>query len=333
MDSKVMQRPPTSWKNATSWRRSPRDRSGITPAEVVVVLVLLALFVLVMLLVLPRQRENARLAGCRRNLMQIGVAISLYDRMEGALPTVPPLGTGVAGRGPLRTLLEALELPDFSGLSQGTTPKPIPGSVPGERPVPGFVCPSDPNATSRLHPAPISYRATTGDLPEGVNGGFAPGRRVRLSEIEAGDGLSFTAAFAERLVGNARDGEMSPVNYAVVPPPLSEGGCGALSASSYHGDAGALWLEASWRSTLYNHTMTPNSATSCVTSDGRSAHMVASSGHIPGVNVLMFDGSVRTVKPSISLEVWKAMATTHSSPTPERQAPRPNEPIRADSAP
>jgi len=328
-----MQRPPTSWKNAASWQRSPTDRSGITHADVVVVLVILALFVLVMLLVLPRQRENARLTGCRRNLMQIGVAISLYDRTQGALPTVPPLESGAAGPGPLRTLLEALELPDFSGLSRATTPKPIPGSAPGERLVPGFVCPSDPNATSRLHPAPISYRATTGDLPGGVNGGFAPGRRVRLSEIEAGDGLSFTAAFAERMVGNARDGEMSPVNYAVVQPPLSEGGCGATSASSYHGDAGASWFEASWRSTLYNHTMTPNSATSCVASDGRSAHMGASSGHIAGVNVLMFNGSVRTVNPSISLEVWKVMATTHGSPTSERETPGPNEPLRAESAP
>jgi prepilin-type processing-associated H-X9-DG protein len=41
--------------------------------------------------------------------------------------------------------------------------------------------------------------------------------------------------------------------------------------------------------------------------------MGASSGHVRGVNVLLFDGSVRTVTPGIDLAVWKSLATTQSA--------------------
>jgi hypothetical protein len=41
--------------------------------------------------------------------------------------------------------------------------------------------------------------------------------------------------------------------------------------------------------------------------------MGAASGHVQGVNVLNFDGSVRTVRPTIALPVWKALATIQST--------------------
>ncbi len=48
---------------------------------------------------------------------------------------------------PLRTLLEALSLPDFTDLTSSKgAPKRQPGEVPGETTVTGFVCQSDPAA-------------------------------------------------------------------------------------------------------------------------------------------------------------------------------------------
>lgn len=312
----------------------PRGRRrGVTPAEVLVVIGVVGVVVLILLLVLPRQRETARKATCQRNLMQIGVALVLYEGSEGRLPVVPvPGATPPPQGGPLKSLLESLVLPDLTGLTDPRTrPRPRPGAVPGERPVPGFVCPSDPGVFStRVLRAPVSYRATTGDDPQGTNGGFAPGRSLRLSTIEEGDGLGFTAAFSERLVGRGQSQGGSPhvADYRVVRGPLSATGCPATDPTPPHADAGYSWAEASWRSTLYNHTLPPNGGPSCVTRDGRSARMGASGGHVGGVNVLLFDGHVRVVTAGVARPVWEALATTRTPGPPPTTLPEPGKETR-----
>ena len=45
--------------------------------------------------------------------------------------------------------------------------------------------------------------------------------------------------------------------------------------------------------------------------------MGASSSHAEGVNVLIFDGSVRTIRPTMTLPLWKALATTHTVTSPD----------------
>ena len=277
-------------------------------------MVVAILFLLLMgaLMTLPRQRENARLANCRLNLMQIGVGLGMYDRFEGYLPTVPRLGLNASAsdQSTLRALLETLSLPDLTSLSDpATPPKPIPNSAPGEIFLKGFVCPTDPYGTRDSKRAAVSYRATAGDDPSGTNGAFAPGRRLKISEVEDADGKSVTAAFSERLIGNSKP-DASKVNYAVSPGPITPQGCPEAETAQWRGDAGDSWREASWRSTLYNHSLTPNAALSCIAEDQLSAMIGASSAHSVGVNVLMLDGSVRTVTLTIDPKIWQAMATT-----------------------
>ena len=74
------------------------------------------------------------------------------------------------------------------------------------------------------------------------------------------------------------------------------------------GDAGSSWLKSDWRSTLYNHALTPNAPVGCVADDGHSAFMGASSGHVSGVNVLFCDGRVRTYTPRIDPKLWREWA-------------------------
>jgi hypothetical protein len=269
---------------------------------------------------LPRGRETARLAACEKNLMQIGIALAVYDQAVGHLPLVPALGGGGTDRrdGPLVTLLEGLGLVDFAELTDAKHPPPKqPGLLPSERPIPGFVCPSDLNAQGDRFPAPISYRATTGDTPDGQGGAFAPGRRVALAEIEAGDGLSFTAAFAERLVGDHQTGTPSTANYALVPGPLGGDACPPAAPPAWRGDAGSSWIAADWRSTLYNHALLPNATPSCLAEDGRAAFLGGSSGHVNRVHVLACDGGVRGFTPRVDPKIWRGWATTH---TPEGDA-------------
>ena len=294
-----------------------RSRRGVSLVEVLVVVFIVGVFVLIALFALPRQRESARLNDCRRNLMQIGVALALYDKSKGYLPSVPPLDTETSRNvdSPLKALLTTLALPDFSHLDDSPNRKKDPPSpVPSTGLIPGFYCQSDPYVLTEPILASISYRATTGDQPAGVNGAFAPGTTTRMSDIENGDGRGYTAAFAERLVGNKRPDDRAPVNYLICGPVI-DSRCPEEVDPKWFGDAGSSWSEIGWRSTLYNHTMTPNGSPSCIARDSRTALIGASSGHLQGVNVLMFDGSVRTVSPGIESRVWKAMATT-ATPEP-----------------
>src|SRR3954454_15378915 len=100
-----------------------RRRRGFNLVEGIIVVAILSFFVLVMLAMLPRRREVARRAGCQNNLMQIGVALVLYDRAAGQVPTVTPLGDDAGkGTGPLRALLELLGLSDLKGIDDETRP-------------------------------------------------------------------------------------------------------------------------------------------------------------------------------------------------------------------
>jgi hypothetical protein len=304
--------------------RAPRVlRHGLSAIEVVVVLAIVIVFALCVAVTLPRRRETARMLLCQRNLMQIGIALGLYDQDQGVLPAVPELGAtaAVSAEGPLKALLGELGLADLRALADTRGRPPKQANLPqGERRVPGFLCASDPNALAQFFAAPVSYRATTGDLSDGRNGAFAPGRRVSIRQVEAADGASYTAAFAERLVGDNQSQHPALSNYALAPGPLAGARCPPVGITAWRGNAGASWTASTWQSTLYTHALTPGASPSCIAADRRSALMGASSGHPDGVNVLVFDGSVRTFTSAVDAKIWRAWATV---PETARGAPEP----------
>jgi len=251
------------------------------------------------------------------------MALALYDQIQNQLPAIGQPGAldgpGVAPEasanpGPLRVLLESLALADFTELIDAKkAPQPRPAEVPGETAVPGFVCQSDPRALAGRFLAPVSYRAATGDSPDGNNGPFAPGRSLALSVIEAADGLSYTAGFAERLTGDRSNGFASLTAYQLVSDRISPAGCPpAVDASVWRGDAGSSWRVGDYRSTLYNHALIPGGQPSCIARDGQTAFMGASSGHTRGVNMLLLDGSVTLVVPTINPKIWREFASVGS---------------------
>ena len=279
--------------------------------EVIVIAGIIAFAGILVLMALPRGREASRMAGCQKNLMHIGVGLQMYHQAHRRYPTVPALD-GPGGPGPVEAMLDALVIPDFLDLQDPDNP-PKPGRRPpkGAR-VPGLVCPSDSNAMAGVFPSSISYRANTGDDPKGSEGPFEPGRVMTSAQVEAADGLGFTAAFAERLVGDGRGLRRAAWNYAATPGAVGESGCPDAPPDRWRGDAGSDWAEASWRSTLYAHILPPNGFPSCLSDDGRTARMGASSGHVDRVNVLLMDGSLRGVTPSIDPKVWRALGTVGS---------------------
>ena len=133
---------------------------------------------------------------------------------------------------------------------------------------------------------------------------------VRLQDVEAADGTSFTAGFSERFVGDHQTNHPAPCDYQVVQGPLKGSGCPVNDdTDGWRGDAGASWSWSDYRHTLYNHALPPCSRRSCVALDGKTAFMGASSGHVRGVNLLLLDGSVNLVTRDVDLNVWKAFAT------------------------
>lgn len=303
-----------------SSRRAPAP-AGFTPADVIVALAVVAVVFLFVLMALPRTRESARLAACQRNLAQIGQAMLSYQGKAGSLPPVGvlvPVDRPIedAPQSPHAAMLRELGVADFLGVDAlKQDAPPASGPVPVGGPVPGFVCPSD-AAAFGLFAAPVNYRASVGADLEGTDGPFAPGRRTTMHEVERRDGVAFTAAFAERLKGDGRDGR-SLVNYALVTS-IDED----PAADAWRGDAGSTWLHADYRHTLYTHFEAPGTPVSKLGRDGRSSNMGASSAHVSGVNVLMLDGSARIVAPTIDLAVWRAMGTVGPEST---DAPRTQE--------
>lgn len=300
---------------------SARERTGrggrFSMADAIVTALIGAVLLLFVLIALPRGREHARSATCQRNLARIGNALVVFDQIQGKLPVAGiPRGldqpASLDPPAPLRTVINVLKLPDFASFDdRANPPKPQPDRVPGERPMPDLICPSDRLATSAIHPAPTSYRACAGDDPAGRNGVFALGREISLARIQEADGLGYKVAFAERLVGDGQS-RPSPVNYRVVArlPATPE----ETEKAPARGDAGGRWTIADYRYTLYNHALAPGAGPSLVAADGRSALMGASSGHERGLHLLFCDGHVDLIRPTIDTTVWKRLARVELEP-------------------
>lgn len=287
-----------------------RGRGGFGLGEVIVVLVIVMIVGLLLISAMPRQREAARMAACRKNLGEIGIALAHANKVQGHLPPVPPLGPDAPPpmSGPLALMMQTLGLPSFAGLvDPERLPANRPGAPTGPIRIPGFVCPSD-GAGGLETTDKVSYRGTTGSTVDGNGGIFAPGREpLSLANVEAADGLGYTAAFSERLLGSGQD-TAGLRNYAVVPGPVEPEGSSPLPPDAWRGDAGSSWMVANWPSTLYSHALPPNGSPSIVADDGLTARMGASSGHVEGVNVLRCDLSVTTVTTRVAPKVWKALA-------------------------
>ena len=284
------------------------DRSGVGPAEVLVILAIVVVVMLLVLMALPRQREVGRTVGCRRNLMQIGKALAIYDTVADRLPVVDAESGRPSGPSPFVRMMLVLGRPDFSDVDDPRKSQPgRPLDEVVERTIPGLLCGSDPATARSAFPAPVSYRAVTGSRPDGSDGPFALGRPLRLSDIQSAAGAGYTAAFTERLIGDGRDGPLDRRRYAVVQGEVDALGCVSASGTG-RGNAGSSWLPASWTDTLITFTTRPGTVPSCVSTSERTAAMAASSGHVEGTHVLMCDGSVRQYTDRVNPEIWAELA-------------------------
>ncbi len=208
-----------------------------------------------------------------------------------------------------------------------------------------FLCPSDGAPPSVTLPdgvstyGPTNYHFCTGDGQPGsgrvgdagnpnnaavaADGAFILGPPQSMATIT--DGSSNTAAASEQLIGPAsggvtttagptppQDARRGAVYVASSPlPDDPTAGCNGMIAG-WRLDKGYGWWDGDYRSSLYNHYLTPNSKIyDCWQSSPphNPAIKAARGNHPGGVNVLCCDGHVQFVKDSVSLPTWRALST------------------------
>ena len=206
----------------------------------------------------------------------------------------------------------------------------------GQVPVGTFLCPSDWRALPST-PGPSSYRFNVGMLwPPSAPGGqdylyrtgaFRLGPHSRPQDFT--DGLSNTVGLSERLLGSQVGSPNQPdrtrdfwyVGVAGLVTPSSADEvleyCSGLQGKplEYDSDLGRSWDESSWIAGWYNHVAPPNSPIMDCSLDSKGdsqlvyTALTARSAHSGGVNAMMMDGSVRSIKSGLSRAVWRSLGT------------------------
>lgn len=332
-------------------------RSGFTLVELLVSLAIVSLVVALLLPAAQQAREASRRVTCSSHLRQLILAAeqyqTVYARYPGRTPIMP--GTPPASHAlnlhhvsPQASLLpfldqqalyEQIQMAEWGGGALDEPPTSPNNAELLEEPVAVFQCPSDRvsggglsyrgcagTSTTYVRPSPPAPDALWGqpDVPRlGVFGLFPQ------SPAQVRDGLSNTAFFSERVVGDGdsqsydswRDVLRVPeFGTTWISPNMLATACAqATESSSPSGEpprsfAGWTWLLSGKIHTLYNHVLPPNSSIPDCGSDGSGLDVVpaaigARSMHPEGVNVAYGDGSVRFASETVDLDVWRAVSS------------------------
>ncbi len=208
-----------------------------------------------------------------------------------------------------------------------------------------FLCPSDKgepvsSAYGVQNMGPTNYVAchgtgTTGGgygSPVNADGIFVTQTGYKFTDIA--DGSSNTVAFSESILGDGAEATMTQpgdertaykyTGYSGTLP--SDTNC-AGTPTNWNGynRRGFMWASGEVRCVSYNHYYAPNSKSfDCVANDPTAANFTylgvgyraARSRHTGGVNCLLGDGSVRFVRDSVDLAVWRGASTRAGGEVP-----------------
>jgi prepilin-type N-terminal cleavage/methylation domain-containing protein len=308
-----------------------RRRRGFTLIELLVVIAIIAILIALLLPAVQQAREAARRTQCRNNMKQLGLAIHNYHDVYTCFPIADVNGTVNPVSAHARLLPGMDQAPLFNLVDFNVDHNHPNNNVPRLAQVPAFVCPSNVdmlpgnlggrntyywNAGSGI----VMYDSGAAGQPP-ANGVIYHTRKIRFSDVT--DGLSNTAAMAEKMTGDGSNGISSPRTDTFRPgtypntPDEATQQCNATNVSDLamqgYSNVGAPWLQQYHSTNQYNHVLPPNGR-SCMFPPGRIS-TTANSQHVGGVHLLMGDGSVRFVSDSIHLPTWRALGSVASGET------------------
>lgn len=251
--------------------------------------------------------------------LELGTSYSRFD-FPNSRVRVPPLGPPFC---PQNLEIVSTHFPLFACPSEGRRPRGTPTN--NYRYNTGVTfCPAVPWFDSSADLEPWSTNCKN-ELYGGAGGLF--GDQV-LSGKNVTDGLSNTAAFSERVLGDLDGGIIREGDFRRTVPQTPDQTTASILASctanlpltdSHTSDMGigpGAWTYGHAYRTVYNHLLTPNSPirdcstnVSAVDGNNEGAIVTARSYHPGGVNVLMADGAIRGVSNNVNLTVWRAAGT------------------------
>ncbi|MCA8998014.1 MAG: DUF1559 domain-containing protein [Planctomycetaceae bacterium] len=271
------------------------SRLGVTLLEVLVVIAILSLLMALMIPAVQAARETSRRAQCLSQLHQIGIAVHNYQASFGVFPS-----TGAW----FRQLAPYLDVAKDAKRARF------------------YACPSDESATGSHSGMFRSYLPCDG-VRHAVQEGFAaPHLERQTAPRDFVDGLSNTAAFAEKLAWPSFAPTEVPhsmfqetwrrrvrnilIDAASVDQVMDECQHRPQSPNSgWHVSAG------------YTHVMTPNqdSCYSGIRSSSRYDFwaITSTSAHPGGVNLLYVDGRTSFTSDGVDLTVWRAIGTRNGN--------------------
>ncbi|WP_406699591.1 DUF1559 domain-containing protein [Singulisphaera sp. Ch08] len=330
-----------------------KQRVGFTLIELLVVIAIIAVLIALLLPAVQSAREAARRSQCVNNLKQIGLAMHNYESSNSCLPPGQKSccwGTWLVFILPQVEQQALFNAWNFGGDlvyyqmgSQYDAPLRYGGvangTVSASR-VNAYMCPSDGTGTSLSGIGPtvngIKYNVTSqnyvvnyGNLQTSQAANFSFGGitfafgGAPFTDMNAGaagmggqkvigfsgisDGLSNTLLVSEIVVGTGKGGQYN-ASYD-------------LRGFSWWGSAASF---TSWLAPNSSQPDVTESSAYCVypyQSNPPCVEPTATlsrlngvrSRHSGGVNATMGDGSVRFVKNSVSIPVWRALSTTRGS--------------------
>jgi prepilin-type N-terminal cleavage/methylation domain-containing protein/prepilin-type processing-associated H-X9-DG protein len=307
---------------------------GFTLIELLVVIAIIGVLIALLLPAVQQAREAARRTQCTNNLKQIGLALHMYADTQGCFP--PGNQGPIHQFSPLARVFPYLEQNalfaafnfDLGLRAGGNAPVRPENLTATQTVVTVFLCPSDPNNRRVLDPQyrPANYVGTVGTgVPDSGNfldpwpdGVCFVSSAVRLADVT--DGLSQTTVMSESLVGSGQntaaggqgDIRRQYLHLGTEQPPRTiptPANCAMGSSFPWRGDRNYGWAVGRLDTALYNHFLRPNDQQPDCYHTHVRGWKAARSEHAGGVNVLLGDGHVQFVKDTVSLPIWRALAT------------------------
>jgi prepilin-type N-terminal cleavage/methylation domain-containing protein/prepilin-type processing-associated H-X9-DG protein len=324
-------------------------RIAFTLIELLVVIAIIAVMIGLLLPAVQKVREAASRLRCANHLSQLGKAAHNYHSTYNAFPpgvqSTGPQGTVLFLLLPFVEQEARYKLFDLT--KPVYHPANHTARTAGDVPI--YLCPSDPSSAIFTDTTPAgsppgpagrtNYYANLGAhawwleysdglaKPANLAGVFLQGNGIPLGAIA--DGTSNTAMFAEVRrgaytshdrfdvtwltpsqwnVSNSNAAKNSIQNTAPTSDATFVGFCNA--ATSTLNTTGLVYYGGIPRLIFYTHTLPPNyGGRDCTNYTEVSLHLAARSAHSGGVNVCLVDGSVRFVRDSVALDVWRALGT------------------------